>query len=153
MNNKLDIIYSSVTTRIFYVIAILMIIGPMFSKISRVDRLFKAAEVKGITIELFIGLFTHIVALAVIILLGYRIIMVIINKAKLEFIKRDRYIFILRQFGLVIIYIGVIGYLFTIIMTFIGGGAFLIFGVAFKYVMPLGLLIFEASRIFSYERV
>jgi len=153
MAENVEKIYSSVITRIFYVIALLMVIGPMGNKLfRRLDRFISTIEIKGFSSEFYFGVFTRAILLTVILLLVYRIILVVANKAKLEFYRRDRFTYIIRQIGLAIIFIGIIGYLLVFVMAYFGGGVFMVFGTAFKYVVPFGLLIFESSRILSYEQ-
>ena len=155
MNEKSKLRFrpSSKIIRIVYALVLLLTAAPIIFNVRYSWVLFKQMPTNPNVINPITATVTFIIAVIVTLVAGYRVIGLATNNFKLELLVTSGPIHVLRIFSIAFMCAGLFIFLLTVSGGVITGFLWvaLMIGGEFKYLMPVGIILFEFSRLLERE--
>ena len=152
MNNDSRIVSASWYTKVMYLLGLAIIIFSFWGKVKFALLLLSRVGKNPNDINLVLAMVLIVTALAVLVFLGMRFIDIVRGKLKLTACVSNSWTLFQRMLGLVLLSTGVLVTLLVLGSTyFVAGGGQLLIAGYFSFTIPLGLVLFELSRLSEFE--
>lgn len=154
MYEDIQKIEASLFTRIIYLFGLGLIILTFLAKVPFALRLLSQIGRNQNLVNPILAVVLIITAIVVVVTLGKRFLDIARGKLKLSAVISSKKTLYIRRIGLTLLSIGVsITLLVFISAFFIRGGGQMMIAAYFSFAIPLGLVLFELSRMKEFENL
>jgi hypothetical protein len=145
---------SSKPTRFVYGAALILVALPLILQVRYAWALFVQMPSNPNVVNPIAATFTVLVALAVLLIVAYRLRGLLTGRFRLDLLATRGAPHALRAFSLLLMYAGVAIVVLTVIARVTTGiGAVMLVAGMFQSLLPVGLVLFEFSRLLERERL
>lgn len=154
MHDDIKKIEASSFTKTIYLLGIAMVILSFLGKVPFALQLLMQMDRNPNVANPVIAIVSIISALGVLVFLGQRFINIARGRLKLSAIISNNKTLYVRNIGLALLSLGLTIALLTILSTFfVRGGGQVMVASYFSFAIPLGLVLFELSRMSEFENL